>query len=73
MAKTKYPARLIAHIENSYATVTKEFPDAIGTAKFTFDDKSICNVFETGSVTFQGKASTIKGEIEAQIVIIDRG
>ncbi len=73
MAKTKFPARLIAHIENSYPAVAKEFPDAIGTAKFTFVDKLICNVFENGSVTFQGKASAIKGEIEDQIVIIDRG
>jgi hypothetical protein len=73
MAKTLYPARLVAHIEISYPAAKKEFPDALGTAKFTFADKSICNVFETGTVNFQGKASPIKEEILAQILIIDRG
>ncbi|GEM_PF-4036770 len=73
MAKVMYPARLIAHIQNSYPTVTTAYPDAIGTAMFTFADRSICNVFENGSVTFQGKASPIRAELEKQIEILNRG
>lgn len=66
------PARLIAHIAISYPAAEKTFPDAIGTAKFTFPDKMICNVFANGTVNFQGKGSPIKAEIEAQIEIINR-
>jgi len=72
MAKTRYPARLVAHIEVSYPTATKEFPDAHGTAMFTFADKFICNVFETGTVNFQGKPSPIKEQILAAIDVIDQ-
>lgn len=73
MAKVLYPARLIAHIQNSYPTVILTYPDAIGTAMFVFTDKFICNVFENGTVTFQGRPSPIKQEIENQIEIINRG
>lgn len=73
MAKVLYPARLTAHIQNSYPSVNTAYPDAIGTAMFTFTDGFICNVYETGSVTFQGRPSTIKSEIEVQIEIINRG
>ncbi|NBF09768.1 hypothetical protein [Pseudomonas sp. Fl4BN1] len=72
MTQVGNPARLIAHIEISYPNAEKTFPDTIGTAKFTFPDRLICNVFANGTVNFQGRNSPVKAEIEAQIEIINR-
>lgn len=64
--------RLVTHIQNSYPSAKMTEPDAIGTKKFTFTDGLIVNVFNNGTVNFQGKPSGIRKEIEAQIDIINR-
>ncbi|WP_431099762.1 hypothetical protein [Roseateles noduli] len=66
------PDRLIKHIANSYPKATPSPATAIGTVKITFPDGLIVNVFKNGTVNFQGKASDVRGEIEAQIDIINR-
>lgn len=66
------PARLIAHIENSYPKAVKSGPNAIGTYKFTFPDRLVVNVFANGTVNFQGQASVIQAEVERQVEIINR-
>jgi len=66
------PARLLAHIENSYPRVVKSAATAIGTTKFTFPDKLVVNIYSTGTVTFQGMTSDIIEEIKHQIEVINR-
>ncbi len=66
------PARLIKHVQNSYPKAVAAAPAAIGTVKISFPDGLILNVFKNGTVNFQGKASTVRKEIEDQIEIINR-
>ncbi|VVN50606.1 hypothetical protein PS687_00356 [Pseudomonas fluorescens] len=66
------PERLIQHIGNSYPKAKQSEPTAIGTVQFSFPDGHVVNVFPNGTVNFQGKASGVKAEIEAQVEIINR-
>lgn len=65
------PDALIAHIEATYLKAKKSVPAAIQT-KFDFPDGFYVNVFRNGTVSFQGKASDIQGEIESHIEILNR-
>ena len=68
----KDPRALIQHLGNKYPEATQSTPNAIGALQFVFPDGLLMNIYPKGTIHFQGPASSIRAEVEALVLIMNK-
>ena len=68
----KDPRALIQHLGNTYPEATQSAPNAIGALQFVFPDGLVMNIYPKGTIHFQGPASSIRAEVEALVLIMNK-